>query len=291
MTDRWRGLLDLARPVNALAAGALTAVGGFVAGAPATPTPAVGPVPRLPALAVAAAATILATAGGNAINDYVDREIDRQNRPDRPIPRGAITPTTARRVAFLWFGAAAAFALVLPLVAITIAVVNVVLLLVYTPYLKGRPGVGNVVVAWLTGSAFLFGAAAVGEPRSGTALAALAAGATLAREIVKDVEDKAGDRAAGLRTLPIAVGERTALGIAGVALAVAVVASPLPAIGGVPGVSRTFGRPYLVAVAVADAVMLAGIGVATRDPGRGQRLLKLGMFLALGAFVIGRVTG
>jgi len=291
MTDRWRGVIDLARPVNALAAGVLTAVGGFVARASATHTPAFGPIPSLPALAVAAAATILATAGGNAINDYFDREIDRQNRPDRPIPRGAITPPAARRVAFLWFAGAAALALLLPPIAIAIAAVNVVLLLVYTPALKGRPGVGNVVVAWLTGSAFLFGAAAVGQPRSATALAGLAAGATLSREIVKDVEDVAGDRAAGLRTLPIAVGERQALMVAGGAVALAVFASPLPAIGGVPGVARTFGRPYLITVAIADAVMLAGIGVAPRDPGRGQRLLKAGKRLALGAFLVGRLVG
>ena len=33
----------------------------------------------------------------NALNDYMDIEIDRTNRPDRPLPSGAITLDSARR--------------------------------------------------------------------------------------------------------------------------------------------------------------------------------------------------
>ena len=33
----------------------------------------------------------------NALNDYLDLEIDRVNRPDRPLPSGAISETTARK--------------------------------------------------------------------------------------------------------------------------------------------------------------------------------------------------
>ena len=32
----------------------------------------------------------------NALNDYLDLEIDRVNRPDRPLPSGAISEATAR---------------------------------------------------------------------------------------------------------------------------------------------------------------------------------------------------
>ena len=82
--EQARGCLELARPGNAVAAGGLTFVGAFVAGGLSAPAPT----------AFAVVATVLATGGGNAINDYFDREIDAINRPDRPIPRGA--PRAAR---------------------------------------------------------------------------------------------------------------------------------------------------------------------------------------------------
>ena len=37
---------------------------------------------------------------GNVINDYYDIEIDKINRPERPIPRGSITLNQAK---ILWF--------------------------------------------------------------------------------------------------------------------------------------------------------------------------------------------
>jgi geranylgeranylglycerol-phosphate geranylgeranyltransferase len=116
----------------------------------------------------------------------------------------------------------------------------------------------------------------------------LAAVATLTREIIKDVEDVVGDREEGLRTLPIAIGERAALLVAGVLLVGAVIASPLP------WVFDQFGRVYLVCVVPANAVMLGGVAVSFSDPGRGQSYLKYGMLLAVGAFIVGRaavVTG
>ena len=33
----------------------------------------------------------------NALNDYLDLEIDRVNRPDRPLPSGAISESSAKQ--------------------------------------------------------------------------------------------------------------------------------------------------------------------------------------------------
>jgi geranylgeranylglycerol-phosphate geranylgeranyltransferase len=269
-----RGALDLTRPLNALAAGLLAFIGAFVAGGLTSPT----------AVGAAVGATLCATGAGNAINDYFDRDIDRQNRPDRPIPRGAISPRGALAVSLVLFFAAVAFAVTLPPIAIAIAVINLLALLAYTELFKGLPGVGNLVVAYLTGSAFLFGGAAVGRPWGAAVLAALAGLATLTREIVKDIEDIPGDRAEGLRTLPIVVGPRPALVLAALALALAVVASPVPYLRG------TFGVGYLLVVAPADLVMLGAVWRARSDPATGQRWLKAGMYLAAVAFVVGRAV-
>ena len=273
--DRARGLFELARPGNAVAAGVLTFTGAFVAG---------GALAEPGAVVAAVLATVLATAAGNAINDYFDRDIDSINRPGRPIPRGAVTPRETKLYAGILFAGAVGAALLLPLLAIAIAVINLIALLLYTELFKGTPGVGNVVVAYLTGSTFLFGGAAVERPLGAVVLFLLAALATLAREIVKDVEDITGDREEGLRTLPIVIGSRQALTIGAGVLVVAVLASVVPVVRG------TFGTVYLLVVLPADAIMLQGMIRAFDDPGRGQRRIKQGMFLAAGAFVVGRLV-
>jgi geranylgeranylglycerol-phosphate geranylgeranyltransferase len=274
-TDALSGFLELTRPGNAIAAGVLTFTGSFVAGGFE-----VAPVP----VVAAVAATVFATAAGNAVNDYFDREIDRVNRPDRPIPRGAVTARGALAFSVLLFIGAVVAAVLLPLVAVAIAVANLLALVAYTKLFKGLPGVGNAVVAYLTGSTFLFGGAAVGRvgDPAVVVLFALAALATLSREVVKDVEDIAGDRAEGLRTLPIAVGETLALRAGAAALVVAVAASAVPYLMG------TFGLVYVVLVVPADAAMLDGVRRSFSDPATAQRRLKRGMFLATAAFIAGR---
>ena len=272
--ERLRGLLELTRPVNAVAAGALTFVGAFVGGIEGHAT----------VVAAAIGATVLAAGAGNAINDYFDRDIDRINAPERPIPRGAVVPRTALVWSLVLFAAAVVLTLSLPPLAIAIAGINFLALVAYTQFFKGLPGVGNAVVAYLVGSTFLFGGAVVGNVAATAVLFVLAAVSTLTREIVKDVEDLRGDREEGLRTLPIAVGSKRALGAGAVLLVAAVLASPLPYLSG------TFGLAYLVVVVPADAVMLYAAWESFADPTGGQSHLKYGMFLATAAFVVGRVT-
>ncbi|MFC7166472.1 geranylgeranylglycerol-phosphate geranylgeranyltransferase [Halospeciosus flavus] len=276
MTSSLRAYVELTRPVNTVAAGVLTAIGAFVAG---------GLLAEPVQAAAAVVATWFATGAGNAINDYFDRDIDRINNPERPIPRGDASPRGALAFSVVLFaGAVVSVVAFLPLLAIAIAVVNLLALVTYTTVFKGLPGAGNAVVAYLGGSTFLFGAAAVGDPLAGVVLFVLAALSTFTREVVKDVEDVEGDREEGLNTLPIAVGERRALWVGAVVLVVAVLASPLPYLWG------TFGLAYLVAVAPADVVMLYAARRSFDDPAAGQSLLKYGMFLAAAAFVVGRVA-
>ncbi|PSQ24231.1 geranylgeranylglycerol-phosphate geranylgeranyltransferase [Halobacteriales archaeon QS_8_65_32] len=272
--ERARGFLRLTRPGNAVAAAAFTAIGAFVGGGLLS-----GPL----AASGAALATALSVGAGNAINDYFDREIDRINAPDRPIPSGLVAPREALVFSGCLFCGAIVAALFLPLLAIVIALFNLLALVAYTELFKGLLGVGNALVAYLGGSTFLFGGAAVGD--LGVAVITLfsfAALATFARELVKDVEDVAGDREKGLRTLPIVVGERPSLTLAAGVLAVSVLASPLPYLLGV------FGPAYFLLLVPADALLLYGAREGFADPSAGQARIKTGMFLAAGAFVLGR---
>ncbi|QSG03063.1 geranylgeranylglycerol-phosphate geranylgeranyltransferase [Natranaeroarchaeum sulfidigenes] len=270
-----RGYVELTRPMNSVAAGVLTFIGAFVAGASTESA----------ALVVAAvAATSLATGAGNAINDYFDREIDRINQPDRPIPRGAVSERGALWFSVVLFGIATALALTLPPLAIGIAAFNLIALVAYTEFFKGLPGFGNALVAYLGGSTFLFGGAAVGDVSAAGVLFVLAALSTLTREIIKDVEDIDGDREEGLNTLPIAIGERQALHVGTVLLLVAVLVSPVPYLQG------SFGIAYVLVVAPAVVVMLFAMMRSYDHPRAGQQYLKYGMFLAALAFIIGQMS-
>lgn len=275
-TESARGLLDLTRPGNLIAAAVLTLTGAFVAGGVTSQPAEVG---------IAVAATGLAVGAGNSINDYFDRDIDRHNNPERPIPRGSVSPRTALVFSIVLFSIAGGLVLMLPIVATVIAAINLAALVMYTEFFKGRPGIGNALVAYLVGSTFLFGAAAVGQLIGAVViLFLLSALPTAAREIIKDVEDIRGDREEGLNTLPIAIGERRALLIAATLLVVVVLTSPVPYLLG------TFGITYLVLVAPAVTLMLYAGYQSFSDPTAGQSILKYGTFVAAAAFIGGRLT-
>ncbi|MDY6817926.1 MAG: geranylgeranylglycerol-phosphate geranylgeranyltransferase [Halobacteriales archaeon] len=273
--ERLRGVVGITRPINAIVAGVLTFIGAFVA------TDAF----LTPASMAAVVATILATGAGNTINDYFDREIDRINAPDRPIPSGTVTPREALLISGVLFAVAIVVALVwLPRLAILVAVLNLIALIAYTPVFKARPAAGNLVVAYLGGSTFLFGGLAVGNPGPTLVLSVLAVLSTMTREIVKDIEDMAGDEAEGLDTLPLRIGAERSLWIGIALLVVALVASPLPYLVGI------FGPVYLGLVAIADALFVYAGYRSFSDPTAGQTYLKYGMFLSAGAFILGRLA-
>jgi 4-hydroxybenzoate polyprenyltransferase len=85
---RLRPYLALLRPANTVTAVADVAAGAAVAGALLTPQAA--------AVAIASAAIY---AGGVALNDVCDAELDAAERPERPIPSGAADRDAARALA------------------------------------------------------------------------------------------------------------------------------------------------------------------------------------------------
>jgi len=257
------------RPANCVMAGVAALIGMMASGA------------LLHSLSVAVMvffAVFLITGGGNAINDYFDREIDAVNRPDRPIPSGRISPRAALMWSVTLFVAGCVISGLINQSCLALAVLNSFVLIVYAARLKGMPAAGNIAVSYLTGSTFLFGGLAA-MPSSITAfLSVLSALATLSREIVKDIEDLPGDLAHGAKTLPAFIGERMSFLTASLALIMAIMLSYL-----VP-----LGIEYMVAVSTANIAFLASINRMLRgDASRSQRWIKIGMALALVAFLLG----
>src|SRR5581483_8909148 len=137
----------------------------------------------------------------------------------------------------------------------------------------------------LTAAPFLVGGVAARNPQPIIlTVAALAALATLAREILKDVEDRDAD-AGHRRTLPHRIGARRASLVAALALAATVALSPAPRFQG-----NVLAWAYLPAVGLADLVFVGAAILGFSKPSRAQRLVKLGMMLALAALVVGRAA-
>ena len=274
--SKFVALFRLSRPLNC----AIAALGAFAGGYVSTHHLAY----FLPQIILASAAAALATAGGNAVNDYFDLEIDRINKPRRPLPSGALSRDAALSFAILAFGAALALAIFVNWTCAAICAVNIALLSIYNKYLKRRGLAGNICVAYLVGSVFLFGGAAVGNIRFSGILAAMAALSNFGREVIKDMEDVKGD--VGKRTtLPMKIGIGNAGALAAFATLAAVALSPTPYF------LRNFNAVYMLCIVPADALFLYSLWLALgkEQYAKAQRMMKLAMLVAVAAFVIGRM--
>jgi geranylgeranylglycerol-phosphate geranylgeranyltransferase len=213
-------MLDLIRPPNLIITALTVWVGGMLAG---------GREYLLDStLFMAAFAAALVAAGGNAINDAYDEDIDLINRPHRPIPSGRLDYINAFKLGggLLILGVGFSFYLMpsLGMIALTIAA----LLWMYSLWLKRTVLLGNFAISFCGAMAFIYGAAAVENPTGGMYPAGFAFLIHLGREIIKDVEDVAGDRLCGAMTLPVVMGNRSALKGAAIVLAILIIATFIP---------------------------------------------------------------
>ena len=150
------------------------------------------------------------TGGGNALNDYCDSEIDKINRPKRPIPMGLVSKKGALIFSTLLFISSLLFAI--PIWDLQVAIVlgiALFFLITYSLFFKMRVFVGNLIVSLILGMAFLFGTIIFGDILKGIVPFLLAFAFTLIREMVKDMQDVEGDRALGVNTLPMKYGINT----------------------------------------------------------------------------------
>ena len=171
-------------------------------------------------LLVAPLTGLLVAGGANAINDYFDVEIDRVNRPDRPLPSGRLQKRDAWIVWSVLSAAGVLINFALRPLALVIALLSVALLYGYSRSLKQTVLVGNVAVATMTAMAFIYGGVASGEIFKSMVPALFAFLSNLARELVKDAEDVRGDALQKAATLPVAYGATVALRMASVVLIV-----------------------------------------------------------------------
>jgi geranylgeranylglycerol-phosphate geranylgeranyltransferase len=291
--------IELLRPLNCLMALIGTFIGGFLVFGGNFES-----VLSMP-LGLALISAFLITGAGNAINDYIDLESDKADKPKRPIPSGKVSKNSALILSTAFFIAGISIAGFINWLTFAIALINSALLVVYSHSLQNKILIGNIVIGYLVGSLFLFGGAAMGNIGLPLVLMFLAMLVTISREIVKDIEDMEGDKLGFLKRLTSKILGKVLerfkvteegvkpryerekfVCVAVICLGLAIVFSALPYSLGILHPS------YLIFVVPADLIFLFSIYQLTKSKkktefSRVSKRLKIGMFLGLIAFILG----
>lgn len=301
-------LFEITRPVNV----AITGLSILVAAA------LVEPFDFTIAVAGAMISGMLIAAGANVINDLCDIDIDRINRPQRVLPSGRLTPTAARTFTIFLLACGNFFSIFINTTALTIAVGSSTLLIVYSLWLKRQPLTGNLAVSAATALAFIYGAVAAqaglsradasdgilgmssmhdvvthaspwhGDWRAGIFPAAFSFLFHFGREVIKDIEDRAGDQAMRARTLPLVYGLGAAQATATAAFVMLILATLLPFYLGI------YNTTYLwIVIGGVDLVLVATIYFLWKNPAPPRlrqisAVLKADMLVGLAAIYFGR---
>ncbi len=194
-----KGYFKLARPLNALGGCLTVLLSSYLA----------GPQEWWPVIMAMVAISFLSFAA-YAWNDYIDLEIDRINKPERPLPKGQVSAGGA----VLFSVASTAMSLLLVAfvnqAALFIVIGLNILIYLYSWKLKCTVLLGNITVAAIIASCAILGGTAAGNIRPVLALFGIVFIANLGREILKTMADYRGDSEHNCRTVSTAWGVKTA---------------------------------------------------------------------------------
>lgn len=225
--------VKLLRPANSIMTVIAVLVGVLLAG---------GNVSSLPVI-IACVSAFLIVAGGFAVNDFFDKEIDAANDRDRPIPKGKIQPRNARVFGYLILSIGALVVwFTQNLFAIFIVISGALLLHLYSSMIKpANAMLGNIVTSYSTAITFIYGWSLFGDLSSRVALAlpyifAIVILASMAREFTKGIQDIKGDDQFDLKTAALSLGVESTVNWTTILTFFAVVLSPIPFILQVLGV-------------------------------------------------------
>ena len=233
------------------------------------------------------------TSAGFAINDYYDKESDAVIKPKRPIPSGALSLKQVTVIASLLFALGLIFALLINTLSFVILLVDSVLLVIYSAYVKRKSGfAANLLVGLLVGTAFLYGEATVFQTISllSLSLYPIAFG-TIGGNILRDVLSFEGDSKVGYPTLPQTIGNRSSVAVAAIFFAATAVLAPLPYFLG-------FFSIYYVALILVWGILLiyASIRLVTAPPTvenvkKYERLITRSMMLLILSLILEAILG
>lgn len=235
-----------------------------------------------------ALAVCIATGAGNTINDYYDYEIDKINKPDRPIPSGRISRNNALYYSLILFLIATVIGFYISIPNGITVIICSVIMIIYAYDFKQRCLIGNMTVSLLTALTFVFGGLITHDIYISSILAVFAFLMTLSREIIKDCEDIEGDIQEGAHTLPIAYGKDISIKLAFIINILTCILTPLLYIMGI------FSIYYMIIVLIADIIFIYCGMLTLRNQEKDtlhkvSKYMKIAMLIAFISFIFGSV--
>ena len=222
----------------------------------------------------------LVGAAGNVINDIYDFEIDKINRPQRPLPSGNLSKNRALYFYYLVNIIALIIATQINIFSFSIVIISEISIFFYSLKLKKIPLLGNFVVSFFTGFAFIFGGASVNNIDNSLIPAVFALLINFIREIVKDIEDIKGDTKESVITFPAIYGAKLSVKII-VYLTLMLILLTL-----IPIAYNIYGKVYFYSIIPVNSLLLYFIIKISNDYSQSNlmkmsSLLKLNMVLGL----------
>ncbi|MCW4044701.1 MAG: UbiA family prenyltransferase [Candidatus Bathyarchaeota archaeon] len=170
------------------------------------------------------------TSAGFAVNDYFDRESDAVIKPKRPIPSGSLSLKQVLVAAVILFASGLSLAFLINPLSFVILLVDSVLLVLYSAFVKRKSGfAANVLVGLLVGTAFIYGEATIANTVSiiSLSLYPIACG-TIGGNILRDILSLEGDMKSGYPTLPQRIGNAKSAKTAAFFFVTTGVLAPMP---------------------------------------------------------------
>lgn len=244
-------------------------------------------------LAIPVLAVGLVSGAGYVVNDYFDVEVDKVNKPYRPIPSGRVSARGALTLSVVLFVAGVSPSILAGPYTTFFVVVNAFIVFLYSYKIKELGLFGNVVVSLEGAFTIILGALTPSEFLNNLSLvrasllpALYAFTLLLAREIVKTIEDFRADEVRKVKSLPRIAGVRTASLTAAALLLFIVCISPVPYLTG-------YGYTYLALALATDVLILYSVVMLFKLGGlenpesvaaKLRTVLKLSIFTGTTAF-------
>jgi geranylgeranylglycerol-phosphate geranylgeranyltransferase len=273
------GFLKISRPLNCLITFMTVIVGGLICSNDKHITVK---------LVLAGIIGFIVTATGNSINDFYDIDVDKINRPDRPLPSGILASKSVLIFCVILILIAPILSLQINIYAFIISIISILLLFLYSYKLKRIPLIGNILVSLLTVLAFIFGGVVVGNVTLAIIPAVFAFLINLIREVIKDMEDANGDMLLDISTFPIRFGDRASKYLV-IGVTVILVLFTL-----IPFVFHTYSIEFfLIVMVIVNPILVYIVKSIFEDSskqnlGRISSLLKLNMVVGLIAIYVGK---
>ena len=280
--------LEILRPINCLM-GSLTIIIGLLN------TRQGIPIERLIINLIFGIFTYFFLAGsGMVINDIYDIEIDKINRPERPIPREAISLRQAKILYFIYICIGLIFSVINSTIY-GLGILNILVALlfggigwIYAKWGKKSGFIGNLIVSISFSIGMVYGAILNSSiiPSYIYFFFFTSFFLLLSREIIKGCEDIEGDEKQGVRTLAIIIGIKKSTYYAIISAFLAILFFVLP-------IFTTILNVYLFTISMAfgliDVIYAVFLMIKSSKDKNFKKislLLKIGAFLGLFAFIL-----